>query len=150
MYMAIDRSYLYLVFVFICVILVSVWVSTTNILPANEGLYHGHYNYEPFTSIGYSRLSNSDDDVDAISYSSQSVGPNVECKKVIGFDGLFCSPTSPEQKIDTFSNDSGSLECKSSGLANSKGPLCLTQQQYNLLSTRGQNSAGRDSQIGSR
>jgi len=43
----------------------------------------------------------------------------------------------------------GSLDCgaQSAGLSNSKGPLCLSQKQRNLLSTRG-NNATTDSQIG--
>ena len=43
----------------------------------------------------------------------------------------------------------GSLECgaKSAGLSNSKGPLCLSDKQLKLLSTRGGN-ASTDAQIG--
>jgi hypothetical protein len=43
----------------------------------------------------------------------------------------------------------GSLDCgaKSAGLSNSKGPLCLSDKQLKLLSTRGGN-ASTDAQIG--
>ena len=43
----------------------------------------------------------------------------------------------------------GSLDCgaKSAGLSNSKGPLCLSDEQLKLLSTRGGN-ASTDAQIG--
>ena len=43
----------------------------------------------------------------------------------------------------------GSLDCgaRSAGLTNSKGPLCLSDKQLNMLRTRGGNSNG-DSQIG--
>ena len=149
MYMAVDRSYLYLVFTYLCVILLSMWVATSKILPANEGLYNGNYNYEAFTSLGYSNLATQYDDIDAIALSSYKYPANTECKKVSGFDGLFCVPTMPEKKLDTFSDNSSSLTCQSSGLSNSKGPLCLTKEQIGLLSTRGQNISGRDSQIGS-
>lgn len=150
MYMAVDRSYLYLVFAYICVILLSMWVSTTKLLPANEGMYNGNYNYESFTSLGYSNLINSHDDIDILALSNSNNAPIAECKKVSGFDGLFCVPTMPHKTIDTFSQDSGSLDCKSSGLTNSRGPLCLTKDQIGLLSTRGQNVSGPDSQIGGR
>jgi len=43
----------------------------------------------------------------------------------------------------------GSLECgsRSAGLTNSKGPLCLSDKQLNMLKTRGGN-ASNDAQIG--
>jgi hypothetical protein len=50
-----------------------------------------------------------------------------------------------------FSQIPGSLACDtiSSGLHNSKGGLCLTPDAVGLLKTRGGNSTGKDSQIGS-
>ena len=150
MYMAVDRSYLFLVFVYIAVILFSLWLSTTSLVPSNEGLYNGNYNYEAFTSLGYSKLGDSQGDVDSLPLMCQQLPPNNECKKVSGFDGLFCVPSGAEKKIDSFSETSGALGCVSSGLSNSKGPLCLTKDQIGLLSTRGQNVNGRDSQIGAK
>jgi hypothetical protein len=72
-------------------------------------------------------------------------------KKVEGFQGLQPSPYVNEQNIDPFGQTPGSLECdaRSSGLHNSKGGLCLTKEQLNLLKTRGGNSTGGDFQIGS-
>jgi len=74
-----------------------------------------------------------------------------EAKKVEGFQGLQPSPYVNEQNIDPFGQTPGSLECdaRSSGLHNSKGGLCLTKEQLNLLKTRGGNSTGGDFQIGS-
>lgn len=150
MYMAVDRSYLFLVFVYIAVILLSLWLSTTSLIPANEGLYNGNFNYESFTSLGYSQLGNSQNDVDSLPLASQQLPPITDCKKVSGFDGLFCVANGGDKKIDSFSENSGSLSCQPSGLSNSKGPLCLTKEQLGLLSTRGQNVNGRDSQIGAK
>jgi hypothetical protein len=72
-------------------------------------------------------------------------------KKVEGFQGLQASPYVNETTIDPFGQTPGSLECdaRSSGLHNSKGGLCLTKEQLNLLKTRGGNSTGGDFQIGS-
>ena len=72
-------------------------------------------------------------------------------KKVEGFQGLQAYPYVSETKIDPFGQTPGSLECdaRSSGLHNSKGGLCLTKEQLNLLKTRGGNSTGGDFQIGS-
>ena len=74
-----------------------------------------------------------------------------EPKKVEGFQGLQPSPYVNETTIDPFGQTPGSLECdaRSSGLHNSKGGLCLTKEQLNLLKTRGGNSTGGDFQIGS-
>jgi len=74
-----------------------------------------------------------------------------EPKKVEGFQGLQPSPYENEKTIDPFGQTPGSLECdaRSSGLHNSKGGLCLTKEQLNLLKTRGGNSTGGDFQIGS-
>jgi len=75
-----------------------------------------------------------------------------EPKKVEGFQGLQPSPYENEKTIDPFGQTPGSLECdaRSSGLHNSKGGLCLTKEQLNLLKTRGGNSTGGDFQIGSK
>lgn len=75
-----------------------------------------------------------------------------EPKKVEGFQGLQPSPYENEKTIDPFGQTPGSLECdsRSSGLHNSRGGLCLTKEQLNLLKTRGGNSTGGDFQIGSK
>ena len=56
----------------------------------------------------------------------------------------------PVQTIDVFSTSVGSPTCvgKSSGLSNSTGSLCLTDNMTQMLQTRGGNSTGPDSQIG--
>jgi len=74
-----------------------------------------------------------------------------EPKKVEGFQGLQPSPYENERTIDPFGQPPGSLQCdsRSSGLHNSRGGLCLTKEQLNLLKTRGGNSTGGDFQIGS-
>lgn len=69
------------------------------------------------------------------------------------FSNLSSSPyiaTEKNNQIDIFSGTPGSLDCsaKSSNLTNSKGGLCLTQTQINLLKTRGGNASGGDAQIG--
>ena len=49
---------------------------------------------------------------------------------------------------DIFSTAKGNQTC-SSGLTNSMGALCLSEEQLYMLRSRGGNSTGRDSQIGS-
>jgi len=73
---------------------------------------------------------------------------NIKSLPVEGFQGLLSAPYADAKPIDTFSQAVGGLECKSYGYTNSKGPLCLDASQIKLLSTRGGNATGVDSQIG--
>ena len=59
-------------------------------------------------------------------------------------NGLFCSPLSSDvDNLDKFADAEGRLSCTdNSGLSNSKGGLCLTDDHRRLLSTRGGNSTG--------
>ena len=67
--------------------------------------------------------------------------------KVNGFSGIYGSPDSPDRK-DFFYGTSGSLASPSFGYSNSKGFLSLSPEQQKLLTTRGGNATGVDSQIG--
>ena len=53
--------------------------------------------------------------------------PQAGCKKIFGFEGIFCTPVTESAKIDTIGASKGSLECvgKSSDLSNSMGGLCV-------------------------
>ncbi len=68
--------------------------------------------------------------------------------RVSGFDGLVDSPNAPETKIDTFSQALGENTCKSYGLMNSRGFLCLNPEQIKLLTSRGGNMSSGDATIG--
>ena len=59
--------------------------------------------------------------------------------KVGSYYGLLSSPSAPPQKLDIFLDTPPKPNCISSGLVNSAGPLCLSDEQYKLLSTRGGN-----------
>ena len=62
----------------------------------------------------------------------------------------FTTMTDTVYTIDKFSSAVGNQSCvkTSSGLSNSTGALCLSEEQLYLLQSRGGNSTGRDSQIG--
>jgi hypothetical protein len=75
--------------------------------------------------------------------------PAAECKKIYGFNGLFCTPTETGDNLDKFADTEGRLDCKdNSGLSNSKGGLCLSPEQKRLLSSRGGNITGSSDDIG--
>jgi hypothetical protein len=70
------------------------------------------------------------------------VPSNEQCFKIKGQNGLVCSPSSPttNNPTDTFSQSSGSPDCQSYGLMNSKGYVCLNENQKKLYTTRGGNA----------
>ena len=73
-----------------------------------------------------------------------------DCKKVSGFDGLFCKPNVADKKIDKFSDAKGDPTKfgQSSGLSNSQGGLILGNDLTRLLQTRGGNQTGGPDQFG--
>ncbi len=71
-----------------------------------------------------------------------------QCKKLYGFDGLFCTPGVADKSLDIYATAEGSLECEGSGLTNSRGSLCLDENQKNMLRTRGGNNTGKDAEVG--
>lgn len=73
---------------------------------------------------------------------------NVECKRVWGYNGLFCNPETADKLIDPFFNSGSSMNCEGSGITKSSGNVCLNEQQRRLLTTRGGNASGGDAQIG--
>ena len=72
---------------------------------------------------------------------------NKDCKKVHGFDDLYCSPRHTPIYNDKFLGTDGGTSENSYGLMNSKGGLQLTQEQIELLTTRGGNYIGTESKI---
>lgn len=145
--MKLSSSYQFLGIVIAAVIIFSLMVSTTTVLPyAAQTLYPTSYPYEGFSDIEYTGASNGKP---MDTYTSFLINnPNFECKKVHGFDGLYCRPYVADSKLDIYADSDGSLSCSGSGLSNSKGSLCLNKVQSSMLSTRGGNAAGRPAEIG--
>lgn len=75
---------------------------------------------------------------------------NEPCKKVAGFRGLQCSDNAPFKEMDIYSLAKGGCDgTNSAGLSNSRGYLCLDQNQLQQLKTRGGNtSSACGAQIG--
>jgi hypothetical protein len=72
--------------------------------------------------------------------------------RVWGFGSNLYSGTDHDRPVDMFGPTPGSIQCfdRSFGLAKSTGPLCTTDNQYRLMTTRGGNAAGVNAQIGGR
>jgi len=112
--------------------------------PYNEGFTYGQRtNVVP---LKYSTVSNNtalDTNIDMMTAQS-----NIECKKVMGFDGLFCKPYVADAIIDPLFAVESSMTCAGSSLTKGNGNVCLNPTQTTLLSTRGGNASGGDFQIG--
>lgn len=67
-----------------------------------------------------------------------------------GFEGSSYNQEIPIDKFDPYGKTKGSTECigNSSSLSNSKGGLCLSDEQIYLLKSRGGNASGGDFQFG--
>ena len=145
-----NPPYLLIAVIFIVVILYSAFVSSNTMMPTSGPFFPNikpHEGFQPrYKSLDYS-TNVGQHAIDSHTSHLINEAPST-CRKVYGFDGLICSPEIPENKIDIFSNAQGSLDCMGSGLTNSKGSLCLDKTMTDLLSSRGGNSTGRDSQIG--
>jgi len=151
--MKVNSTYIYIGVIIFITILISTGYSSMNFVPHNPSTifakqfpYSEGFNSE-HDSLDY--INNKDNTSDKMK-SFLSNGDTSECKKVYGFDGLFCKPFVADKKIDVFSEAEGKKTCfgSSSGLSNSQGSLCLTESQKALLSTRGGNQAGDQHQIG--
>ena len=74
---------------------------------------------------------------------TQGAGPaNAQGVRLHGFGSNLFSGSDHDQPVDSFGTDPGSLQCfdRSFGLSKSTGPLCVTDAQYRLLTTRGGNA----------
>jgi hypothetical protein len=134
--MKLNTTNILVALVFFGVVFSMMCYSCATLIPYNEAdAFTKQFPYEGFTSL---------------EYSNQNKQVSTQCEKVYGFDGLFCKPSVADNNIELYSSAKGDPSCfgKSAGLSNSKGSLCLDENQMNMLLTRGGNSTGKDSQIG--
>jgi hypothetical protein len=141
------------VLVAVFIIVLSTVCGCASFVPYSENtIFSKEYPYEGFTATHHAeQYGNSNTNKVVDSYQSfLTTGDNTDCKKIYGFDGLYCKPYVADNKIDAFGDTEGSLNCiaKSSGLSNSRGGLCLSETQKQLLMTRGGNQTGTPMQIG--
>ena len=116
---------------------------------------HTKFTKEGFSGIPYSSYPENTSVDEAIaasnSFTSNSLNASSSLSPVRlwGFSGLYSSPDN-DKPIDMFGPTPGSLQCfnRSFGLAKSTGPLCVNQEQYALLTTRGGNQSGIPAQVG--
>lgn len=122
------------------VIIALLFLNTNNIVPSNEAdpLLASHKYKEGFASEYASYPNNASLD----SGNEWDISPSAKnCYRIFGENGLACSPNSTDvNPTDIYSRSSGSLTCESYGLSNSRGFLCLDENQRKLYTTRGGNA----------
>lgn len=80
---------------------------------------------------------------------SYIIGEDKEaCRKVYGFDGLYCAPNSALQTNDVLGKLEGKKDCQGVGLTNSMGNVCLNEDHKTMLITRGGNMSSGPAEIG--
>ena len=105
---------------------------------SKDNLFAVEFPYEGFSSIQSDDMEE-EEPFTAIDGKTESA----DCKKVSGFNELYCSPNYNPPNNDKFSGTPGGSSDNSYGLTNSMGKLQLTKEQIELLSTRGGNSRER-------
>jgi hypothetical protein len=148
--MKFNREYFLLGSIIFLVIIMSLGASATFVPYYEDNIFSNQYPYEGFSSLGYSTNVGNQNLDNRDSY--LIAGDRGDCKKVYGFDGLFCKPYVADNKIDSFDDTPGNPSAfgHSSGLSNSMGSLQLSSDQIKLLQTRGGNQSGSAAEIGSK
>ena len=154
MYIAMKRDFLTISALFLVIIFLAIWFSTTPAyVPYSSTIFSKQASFEGFTyrnAQNYSSSSNNsaiDSDVSDYLIKPITSGP----KAVSGFrrDGVFNTPDAAiAEKLDIFSDAPGKLDAEGSGYYNSMGSLVLDDKMKKMLSTRGLNASGSPSQVG--
>lgn len=119
-----SKFSIFLVMLFAVVILFS--TTSSSYKPISLEMYNTNEGYKNSNFAIYP-------DVKTVETSSQNI-----CERLLGFNGLVCSPDSIQNPIDIYSSAKGNPSCNSN-YSNSKGQLCMDTTQLKLLSSRGGN-----------
>lgn len=156
MFMNMNPQYVIIAsFILVVIIFTTVTATKTFVPYYEDAIFTHNYPYEGFEQMHHRLHYVTNTDGKAVDEMTPflingDTGAAGDCKKVYGFDGLFCTPSSVDSKLDKFADVKGGLDCsnKSSGLSNSKGALCLDDAHLQLLRTRGGNQTGAQHEIG--
>ena len=141
---------MFLMAIFIFVIVSSLFVTCNSASPFYmDTIFQKFSKFESFAS-GSVDYSSSDKNAPMDTYKQFLIqSPPAECKKIYGFNGLFCKPSDAVDHLDMFADTEGKVDCTdNSGLSNSRGGLCLSPEQKRLLASRGGNVTVRNDEIG--
>jgi hypothetical protein len=129
------------------VVILTTFMAARTVVPYNAGSKYSTMGVEGFTDqnrrpIQYAQYPSGNSIEARDSYLIDSIASEPTAQRIPRISGLF-GPGKTNENLDTYSRASGSLsdQCArtSSELSNSKGYLCLDQNQLQLLTTRGGN-----------
>jgi hypothetical protein len=133
----IELKHILLIAALYIIIVIALGFAVRVVPYSKDNLFAVEFPYEGFSSI-------QPDDMDQEPFSEiNEKRESADCKKVSGFNELYCSPNYNPPNNDKFSGTPGGGSDNSYGLTNSMGKLQLTKEQIELLSTRGGNSRER-------
>jgi hypothetical protein len=113
---------------------------TIRVVPySKDNLFAIEFPYEGFSLFPSAQPLPEPEPFTSIDGKSESA----DCKKISGFNELYCAPNYNPPNNDKFSGTPGGASDNSYGLTNSMGKLQLSKEQIELLSTRGGNSRER-------
>ena len=124
------------------VVILSTCLSCRSVVPYTADPNYTRLNTEGFTSLNYGTYPNGGaiDIKDRHLIESTASAPNAQ--RVKNMTGLY-GPQELNQQLDSFLDSKGDLteQCMltSNGMSNSRGYLCLDQNQINMVKTRGGN-----------
>lgn len=133
--------------ILVLVIIIFTTCSCVSFMPYDEKtVFLKQYQYEGMTN-------EKTDDINGVSDTKTIKQKKEPIVKKEGFGGIQGSPynkETPIDKFDPYGKTQGSVDCigNSSTLSNSKGGLCLSDEQIFLLKSRGGNATGGDFQFG--
>jgi hypothetical protein len=131
----IELKHILLIAALYIIIVIALGFAVRVVPYSKDNLFAVEFPYEGFSSI------QSDDMEEEEPFSEMNEKhESADCKKVSGFNELYCSPNYNPPNNDKFSGTPGGASDNSYGLTNSMGKLQLTKEQIELLSTRGGNS----------
>ena len=134
----IELKHILLIAALYIIIVIALGFAVRVVPYSKDNLFAVEFPYEGFSSI------QSDDMEEEEPFSEMNEKrESADCKKLSGFNELYCSPNYNPPNNDKFSGTPGGASDNSYGLTNSMGKLQLTKEQIELLSTRGGNSRER-------
>ena len=138
-----DKDFAIIVGVLFVVIMLSLSFSTEGI----TGFYASSSRLIEYPFEGFDGENELIDDTEEGFRRKRLAKKRAAAKKVEGFEGLQSGPID-EQIIGFMYNNESNTTCKGYGYTTSKGNVCLTDADIKLLTTRGMNATGVQSQIG--
>lgn len=135
---------IHIILIVILVVSILLITSSDSVVPySRDTLFSNMYKYEGMGTMSQMPLPPS------IGSSNKPIQDKKEPKMVEGF-ALRPAPFDDDNTLDRYGNTPSGPQCfgQSGGYSNSLGPLCFSEEDVRLLSTRGGNISGSDSTIG--